>query len=128
MSLNDDQKDYMKSLGKISPEELCDCGWYRVNECRCDDAKKYTDARNGRNRSLIRLREALADNERLTTENSVGRILFDVLTHHTHVCGGRDCVGYMFEADSPTQWRCSYCQQIYDAFSSVSSKQEPSDD
>lgn len=34
---NDDQKDHMKSLFSIKPEELCWCGWYKKGECpQCD--------------------------------------------------------------------------------------------
>ena len=68
MSLNDEQKDNLKALAKVPPAELCDCGWYRVDECKCDDARKYSHARDGRNRSLTRLREALAEIERLSAE------------------------------------------------------------
>ena len=31
--LNEDQVDYMRSLGKIPPEEKCWCGWFRLDEC-----------------------------------------------------------------------------------------------
>lgn len=60
MSLNDDQKDYVESLAKLPPEEVCDCGWYRIEECKCDDAKKYDEARRARNRSINHLRKGVA--------------------------------------------------------------------
>jgi hypothetical protein len=40
---NDDQRDYMRSLGKLSNDERCWCAWYRVNECpNCPPGKTLT--------------------------------------------------------------------------------------
>lgn len=61
MSLNDDQKDYVRSLAKIPAEEKCDCGWYRVDECHCDDANKYAKARQQWLRFYRELNEARAE-------------------------------------------------------------------
>lgn len=59
MSLNDDQKDNARSLAKIPAEEKCDCGWYRVDECHCDEANKYARARQQWLRFHLELNEAL---------------------------------------------------------------------
>ena len=33
MSLNDDQRDYMRYLATLAPETKCYCGWYMANDC-----------------------------------------------------------------------------------------------
>ena len=44
MSLNDDQIDYIRSLGKIPPSERCYCGWYRAGKCyHCKDRATLAD-------------------------------------------------------------------------------------
>jgi hypothetical protein len=30
---NEEQQDYMKSLAKLGPENLCYCGWYPKGKC-----------------------------------------------------------------------------------------------
>jgi len=34
MSLNEHQKDYVRYLDSLPPEEKCGCGWYTTQECR----------------------------------------------------------------------------------------------
>lgn len=39
MSLNEDQKDYMRYLATVPAEKRCYCGWYMANECpNCKDS------------------------------------------------------------------------------------------
>ncbi len=45
--------------------------------------------------------------------------VYEVLAKHSHVCGGRDCIGYLVEGDSATQYRCSYCDEIHEALDAV---------
>lgn len=33
MALNDSQREYVKFLHTLMPEQLCWCGWYPVDEC-----------------------------------------------------------------------------------------------
>lgn len=40
MSLNEEQLDYLRSLGKIPPDERCWCAWFRLGECpHCPPSK-----------------------------------------------------------------------------------------
>ncbi len=34
MSLNQEQKDHLKYLATLSPDEKCGCGWFSAKECR----------------------------------------------------------------------------------------------
>lgn len=49
---NQDQVEYMESLGKISPHLRCYCGWYRLGECpHCPAGKTCQDKLNDRGNS-----------------------------------------------------------------------------
>ncbi len=34
MSLNQEQKDHLKYLATLSPDEKCGCGWFSAKDCR----------------------------------------------------------------------------------------------
>ena len=42
--LNEDQKDYMAAIAKLSPEQRCQCGWFKLGECpHCVSGKTLAD-------------------------------------------------------------------------------------
>jgi len=48
----------------------------------------------------------------LTAENSRLQAVYDLVSMSTHVCSGRDCIGYRLPWDSATQHRCNYCSKM----------------
>jgi len=53
--------------------------------------------------------------EILITDVRTHKAVYNVIISRSHICSGRDCIGYLVAWDSPTQRRCPSCQAIYDA-------------
>ena len=53
--------------------------------------------------------------EILTTEGKIHKAVYDIIISRSHICSGRDCIGYLVEWNSATQLRCPSCQAICEA-------------
>ena len=51
----------------------------------------------------------------LTTEGKIHKAVYYIIISRSHICSGRDCIGYLVEWNSATQLRCSSCQAICEA-------------
>ena len=66
--------------------------------------------------------EIAAHLERQSSEGARHKAVYDIIVSRSHICGGRDCIGYLVRWDSATQMRCPSCVAIANALS-VSGKQ-----
>ncbi len=71
------------------------------------------------------LNEVADELSRQSSEGERLQAVYEVVSTLSHICGGRDCIGYRLPGDSATQYRCNLCSAMRKAMGigSVSEEQ-----
>lgn len=66
-------------------------------------------------KDMDNIRALISEVERLSCEVERLQAVYELISTLSHVCGGRECIGYRLPGDSATQYRCNLCSAMREA-------------